>query len=370
MRRRARHVFAMVLLVALAVGERRVAQGAGAAPWEEGPLQAQQTQVDNLLVNGDMEDYPFYWEPPNHWVAGGWMRWWMGSVIPEYDDVRDWRPYRYDGDHAQIYFWVWHYTAGIYQRVAVQPCTFYRFSMYGRNHSAPGADHHARIGIDPLGRQYNTIDDPAVSSLPADITWSPEQTFFYDWGLHSVTAESRSDHVTAITYVSPDPDYAPYDTFWDAGTLAEALPPDGRLPAPESLESDGFITNVITSTSLNFLLLEWDTPEPASTQVWYTTRVTSTASYTGSVMVYLPLILNGDMGGNFLPYTTFAHQTPVTHHEAVLGPFQSEQMVEFVALSRHLAGSECRTSASGLFQIVIHVGTVYDNYIPLVLRSE
>ncbi|MCS7179721.1 MAG: hypothetical protein N0A03_10760, partial [Anaerolineae bacterium] len=53
----------------------------------------------NLLVNGNFDDpaYPFYWRYPNHFVAGGWIRWWIhGTVLPEYDDARAQRPY-YDG---------------------------------------------------------------------------------------------------------------------------------------------------------------------------------------------------------------------------------------------------------------------------------
>ena len=348
-------------------------QGSNITPANAAPLpplvESNSQEEPNLLVNGNMEELPFYWEPPNHWVAGGWERWWIGDVIPEYDDVRAWRPYRHDGDHAQIYFWIWPqgYTAGIFQQVAVQPCTFYQFDMYGRN-SSYNADYHARIGIDPLGRKYSIHMEP----FPADVVWSPEQTFHNTWGQHIVVTEAYSDHVTAITYVSPDPGFPPYDTFWDTGRLFQVQPPDGRLPAPDQLDSDGFITNVITSTSLDYLVVEWDTLAPASSQVWYsimdTTTVTSTSPYTESV-IYLPLVLNNYGAIPTFQYFTPADQTQVTHHKARLGPFSAgDQKLQFIVLSRRMDGGDCRTSASELVETTFHVGTVYHLYLPLIVR--
>lgn len=370
MKRRIWHFISATLLVALALSKGEITLGAGADPWEEEPLQTQQAESNNLLANGSMEE-GFYWKPPNHFVARNWNRWWTeSSPIPEYDDVRDWRSYHYDGDHAQIYYWLWPqaYTAGIFQQVAVQPCTFYQFDMYGRNSSYPSTDHHARIGIDPLGREYGLY----MSPFPDDIVWSPEQTFSNTWGQHIVATEAYSDHITAITYVSPDYGAAPYETFWDAGTLVETQPPDGRLPSPESLGGDGFITNVLTSTSLNYLVVEWDTSALASTQVWYsilnTTTVTSTSPYTESV-IYLPLVLNNYGATCTLQYFTPADQTPLTHHKARLGPFTTgDQKVQFIALSRRMDGGECRTSASGLMETTFHIGTVLHLYLPLVVR--
>lgn len=367
MKRQIWYSISVALLLIFGRGE--IVRGAGSYPWEEKHLQTQQAQSDNLLVNGSMEE-GFYWKYPNHFVANGWERWWIGNVIPEYDDVRPWRPYRYDGNHAQIYYWIWPqaYTAGIFQQVAVQPCTFYQFDIYGRNTSYPSTDHHARIGIDPLGREYGLSMPP----FPDDVVWSPEQTFFNTWGQHIVATEAYSDHVTAITYVSPDPDYAPYETFWDAGELIEVQPPGGLLPAPDQLDSDGFITNVITSTSLDYLVVEWDTPDMASTQVWYspldTTTITSTSPYTESVL-YLPLVLNNYGAIPAFQYFTPADQTPLTHHKVRLGPFSAgDQKLQFVALSRRMDGAECRTSASELMETTFHIGTVYYLYLPLLER--
>ncbi|HET90430.1 MAG TPA: hypothetical protein ENN99_06805, partial [Chloroflexi bacterium] len=236
----------------------------GAQPTPEPEIKA---AAGNLLKNPSMEE-GFYWKYPNHFVANEWRRWWVGDVIPEYDDVREWRPWTYDGKHAQVYFWYWNipYTAGIFQQVQVQPCTLHQFSMYGRNHSQAGADHRARIGIDPLGRTYGLY----MTSLPTDIVWSPEQTYFYEWGPHTVTAESLGQTLTAITHVSPDPDKQPYDTFWDVGDLFPLPFPDDLIPEPDSWKSSSFIYNVTTQQKMDDLIIEWDTRHPASSQVWYT----------------------------------------------------------------------------------------------------
>ena len=348
--KRVKYFAGAVLFVTLALGKVNAIRGLDAVLPGGEPFRDRQGQENDLLVNGDMEELPFYWEPPNHWIAGNWTRWWMGSVIPEYDDVRDWRPYRYDGDHAQIYFWYWPtaYTAGIYQRVAVQPCTFYQFSMYGRNHSDPGVDHHARIGIDPLGR---IVDDPSITYFPPEFVWSPEQTFLHTWGLHTVTAESRSDHVTVITYVSPDRDHPPYDTFWDAGTLVQVTPPDGRIPGPSDWTPDGFITNVISYTSSGQLTIEWDTTEPASTQVWYSVRTPTeptTPTVTLTHTTYLPLIARWKLPDFYTP----ADQSGGTHHQVTIQGLEAGQIVDFVILARRLVEYSCLTSPSDFFTVV------------------
>jgi len=301
----------------------------------------------------------FYWKYPNHYVANEWHRWWVGEDIPEYDDVRAWRPERYDGNHAQIYFrWGRSYTAGIYQRVAVRPCTSYLFSMYGRNHSSKYVNHHAKIGIDPLGREYGLY----LSDLPSDIAWSPEQTFYYTWGQHIVATESRGDHITAIAYVSPDSVYATYDTFWDVGALVELPPSPGQLPAPSGWDSSDFITGVVSYTQPGKLTIGWDTLEPASAQVWYQVRppvpaVTLPTVPSGTIHyppVYLPLVVyTGE--SDPLEYSLYTPLDPsyLTHHLAEIDNLTEGQIVEFVILARHLEDGDCRTSHSQLFKVTV-----------------
>lgn len=321
-------VLAAALVVLFILGPEIPIQGEE-QPFEAEPAPVQATLGDDLLINGNMEELPFYWKPPNHFIAGEWRRWWIGGGdIPEYDDVRSWRPQRYDGHHAQVYFrWGEPYTAGIYQRVqGVEPCRFYEFEMYGRNHSHDYTNHHARIGIDPLGRVYNTIDNPTITSLPDDIVWSPEQTFYFTWGRHTVTAEALDDRVTAIVYVSPNAGHGYYDTFWDAGSLVEVSPPGGRLPEPSTYAPTGFVENVSATALLDQIVITWDTAQPASSQVWYNVNVTTT--------------------NDTYAYASAADMDPKKHHRVVLDGFQSGTAIEFVAVSRRLTGGECVTGIS------------------------
>ncbi len=353
-----RHFITVALLAILLFGEGEVSQGMNNAPWDVEPLDIQQLSENNLLANSSMED-GFYWKYPNHYVANEWKRWWMGDGIPEYDDARAWRPERYDGNHAQIYFrWGRSYTAGIYQQVAVRPCTHYQFTMYGRNHSSAVVNHHAKIGLDPLGREYGLY----MSSLPSDITWSPEQTFYYTWGQHSVIAESRGYTMTAITYVSPDNMYTTYDTFWDVGTVVELPPAPGKLPDPPDWDTSEFITGVSSYTISGDFIIEWDTVEPASTQVWYQVSTPpATSPYTPTIVptltsIYLPLVMNSyPLVEESFIYSMYTPADPsyLTHHHATIQDVKEGQIVEFVILARHLEDDDCRTSSSASFKTTV-----------------
>ena len=313
MKRRSWQLVIAALFAALLLWNREISVRAGDGPGEGESMAIQQMEKGNLLTNGSMEE-GFYWKYPNHYVADGWRRWWMGDDIPEYDDARAWRPHRYDGNHAQIYFrWGRSYTAGIYQTVAARPCTLYQFRIYGRNHSGIGLDHHARIGIDPFGRKYQLYMD----SLPPEVVWSSEQTFFYFWGLHTVTAESRADQITAITYVSPDREYTVYDTFWDAASLIELPPPPGRLPDPVDWDPSETITDISSRIEPGQLTIQWQTTVSASSQIWYRVRPsTSPITPTGTLLtpaasVYLPLILACQGDAPKYPMYTSAAATTV-----------------------------------------------------------
>lgn len=362
------HVTTILALVSLALASGQVVVGSGTTSWKEELLTVNpsaETDGENLLVNGNLEAQPYYWKYPNHFVAPGWLRWWYGNSIPEYDDTRIARPH-YEGEHAQVYFrWGAPYTAGIYQQIQVPPCTYYQFEMVGRNHSLPGANHYARIGLDPQGRLYNDIDTPPISGFPEEVVWSDYQTFYNVWGRHEVVAEANGKYLTAITYVSPEPGYGYYDTFWDAGSLTTAQPPEGYIPGPASMaDSDGFITNLVTRTVFNYLVVEWDTSRLASTQVWYHVAPSASSAYTP--VVYLPFVsvpttVGLPAGWSF----SFADQARTTHHQAVIGPLQDGDVVRIVALSRRLAGGGCSTSSSNVYQFTIDVTTApLHSYLP------
>jgi hypothetical protein len=357
----------VTLLTTVILNAEEVSWGAEKIPEKEDRIAIKDEQAENLLLNGSMEE-GFYWKYPNHFIAQGWQRWWKGNVIPEYDDVRKWRPWRFDGSHAQVYFWTWHYTAGIFQRVTVQPCTLYQFSMYGRNHSSSEIDHHARIGIDQYGREYGLY----MSSLPVDIAWSPEQTFFRTWGLHTVTAESLGDTITAITYVSPEPNDAPYDTFWDAGRLVAVPFPNNRLPEPGLWEPSGFITNVDAHLGAGDLLIEWNTLEPASTQVWYdviapTVPITPEGTLLISSTIYLPVVMSHGLPDREYDFATPLDTSPTTYHRVSIFPLKEGERVEFIVLSRRQIDTACTTEMYGPITTA-SMPPLFYVYLPLVTK--
>jgi len=345
----------------------------GTEGWLPAPPAETQSFTPNLLVNGNFDQLPFYWRVPNHFIAGGWVRWWIhGTILPEFDDARS-RPW-YDGGHAQVYFkWGATYEAGIYQVVTgLSPCTPYRFTMWARNHSLDGVLPHARIGLDPQGTQLTPNDDDCAvkTGLPPQTVWSREQTALFTWEELSVEAEPLGNRLTAILYAHPEsPPYGGpyyYDTIWDAGQLITSTYPGGRLPAPTSWTPSGFITNIVTSTVLNTLVIEWDTLAPASTQVWYEILPPPSPpiSPTGAFTVYLPLVMRAPT----FTYATLLDVTPVTPHRAVISGLQDGQTVRFVALSRRLLDGSCVTEVSAPIEVTVHVPPLVHVYLPMVMR--
>lgn len=365
MKRQVWHFIGVVLLTALVLGEGQVTWGAGTVLQEEEPPQVEQTQADNLLVNGSMEA-PMDWYPPNHFVARGWLRWWIhGSPLGEYTlSQEDWA--HKDGESSQRYHkWGDPYTQGVYQVVTgVMPCAPYRLTMWARNHALDGVLPHARIGLDPQGTQLTpSADDPAVKTgLPSDIVWSQEQTALFTWEELSVEAEPAGDRLTAILYASPEPPNDGrahfYDTYWDAGSLTTATFPDGKLPAPASWEPSSFITRVASETVSGELTIEWEIAQPAPTQVWYTVIAPPPPSPTPTVTlthtVYVPLAMRYEEPSlQGLDLYTPVEQTPATQHRVVISGLEEGQTVKFVVLARRPADGICRTDHSALFWVTV-----------------
>ena len=177
-----------------------------------------------------------------------------------------------------------------------------------------------------------------------------------------MTAESRSDYITAITHVSPDSVYTTYDTFWDAGALVELPPPPGRLADPSNWESNEFITGVISYTQSGNLVIEWETAEPASAQVWYQVHTppppsTLPTTPTGTLLspaIYLPVLISSQTPGPPV-YSMYTPLDPsyLTHHQAVIKGLREGQIVEFVILARHLVGDTCSTSPSAPLETTV-----------------
>ncbi len=339
------------LIFALLIGIGAPAQHGLTAP--QAPTQP--TLSSNLLKNGDMEDQPYYWKYPNHFVAPHWYRWWTkGRTIPEYDDSRSARPH-YEGDHAQVYFkWGATYQAGIYQVVTgLTPCTPYRLSAWARNESLDDVHPHTRVGLDPEGTQLTpSVDDGDILNMPPKTAWSWEQTALFLWEELYVEAEPLNDRLTAILYASPLPvdlrtHY--YDTFWDAATLITSTFSNDRLPNPSTWVSSDFIYDIVTTTSTSKFIVEWDTQGPASTQIWYDLQKPSspiTSSAMLSYTVYLPRLSN-NIHPTAYKFTSELDITPKTHHRVEIPNLQSGVRVSFVILGRRPNNNSCVTEVYG-----------------------
>jgi hypothetical protein len=370
------------------------------------PLAAQASET-NLLVNGDMDGagglYPFYWRPTNHFVAGMWYEWFWTGAIPEFIDGG--HPYHnvcyppptnplnsceLDDNHSQGYIvWGGNYAAGIYQPVSVTPCAYYRFDIYNADQDP---NYYTRVGIDPTGQglpphderdradypkncppdYHSECPNPGLDSLaelPPHIVWSPEYNI-PGWHPETVSAEAVSTTITVWTYAAPQVEIAAKSTYWDYAFLAEASFPDNRFPPPVSAIPSGFVTNVFTSTVLDFLVIEWDTPEPASTQVWYRfITATMPITHTGAFTIYIPLVIRQTLSD--YPFATIVDTTPITHHRTVIHDLNEGDQIEFIALSRRPVTTTCTTEMAGPLQATMgSIPPIVRVYLPLVMRGQ
>ncbi len=281
----------------------------------------------------------------------------------------------------------WHLSA-----VSVSPCTLYQFQIYHKNQPDPG--YISKVGIDPTGQNLPPHDEQdryeypmncppdyrsecpnpgldTLDELPPNIIWSPEYRDIWNWQPLSVTAEAVSTTINVWTYTDArGVTTPPRSTYWDEGSLIQVPFPDNRLPPPASAMPSGFITNVVTQTVLDFLIIEWNTPQPASTQVWYR-FITPTAPVTptGSYFIYLPLVAN--YGLSAYTHATSLDTTPTTHHRVAIGGLWEGAQIEFVALSRRPLTNICVTEFSAPVQVTIGpIPPITRVYLPLVARGR
>ncbi len=337
----------------------------------------------NLLVNGSMEELPFYWMYPNHHVAGGWGRWWIhGTTLPEYDDVRTSRP-SYEGDHAQVYFkWFGYgqqYHAGIYQMVnEVVPCVPYRFTMWARNHTLEMVKPRARIGLDPLGTQLTSgPEEGAILALPPTTVWSREQVNLFEWEQLSVDVEPVRDRLAAITFAHPElpatggPASYYADTYWDAGRVERVDFPGGRFPDPATTESVDFISEIAIRPRLDSLAIEWLLDAPAPAQVWYRVVPKPAGDPPETIFIahqiYLPLVSQS------VSPLAYSQATPISssagrYHQVVISGLQDGDTVEGVVVMRRPIDGVCTTEISVPFSVRIDLPYIEHLYLPLVQR--
>ncbi len=362
MRRIIWSVSLIVAIVALTLGLGQATRA------DEAPPTPQSGVNTNLLVNGGFEDLPFYWRYPNHFVGGGWIRWWIHlSDLPEYaDSDGSYGRYPHSGAHGQVYFvWGKVWTAGIYQMVdGVIPCAPYELTVWARNEwsAAPTSLPHARIGLDPQGTQLTLSDDDCAvhNGLPPLTVWSAEQTAGFTWEQLAVQAEPLGNRLTVILYSAPWPpgDHHVgyyFDSFWDDADLHLLPPPWARLPNPLSTLPDGFASEVAITPLTETLTVEWETPQPVFSQLWYrvvtpTAITTPTAEMTHTL--YMPAIAGALDLAELTEYTPLA-SSPATSHQAVIAGLQPGQVVQFAIVTRHLVGGGCGVTVSEVFQYIV-----------------
>jgi hypothetical protein len=326
--------------------------------------------LEDLTVNGDLDQQPFYWRFPNHWIAGSWFEWFSTCLrIPEFTDGNE-RGFVHTRPSSQrLQLWGGSYAGGLMQSVTVTPCAYYQFHAFGQ--SRPGSEDpppvdvasHMKVGVEPHGWMsgrsisgYNPGLEP--NQFPDTVVWSPEATHNFAFAPYSVTVEALSDTVTLILYSNPEVDIKRgvwwNDTLWDTASLIEVQPPSGTILTSTAIlpEPDGLITNLSILAYPHQAIIEWETTSPASTQVAY--RITEPAPpVSGTTLlfysVYLPFVVNDYLA---LDQYSPLDSTPALYHQVILEDLPFEYTIEFVALSARLDGQACVTSVSSLTHMV------------------
>ena len=299
--------------------------------------------------------------------------WFAGSWVPDDDDgqrVQDWRLWYMRGTslvqsfaessiiHSGIESVVLRaydlntasaQEGGLYQVIYnVTPCLHYQFEMYGLSRpdsASPNQAAELRVGLDPTGWHTNPAVDPALPGYyPASIVWSAPQDFKYpNFGLLQVTAEARSDQVTAYTRANAPGGFY-HAIVWDTGAFQEATP--AMLHDPNALPTPTIAPPSATPTRTSAQIY-WTTSTSAVSQVYYALRPASGTPVDYPYKTYLPLVTGGS------PPTWTAspiNKTPATAHYVTLTGLLPGRTYDYVVVSRGLSGDACTTWVSAAQQ--------------------
>jgi hypothetical protein len=271
--------------------------------------------------------------------------------------------------------WAHAWRGGILQNVrGVVPGHVYRLSAYGffQPEGAPAPE--ARIGIDPCGTladQYSVdvtrhpapkydegVGDDAKTPERdgpdvADTTVWSDYKDYYRWGRFEVTAEARSDTITAILYCDPQqrPAEKPiYEMNWDTVAMYEVPWPAKRLAVEdaEMAVDQRLSPPVITiQPDLGTAQVTWRTKMPAgAAQVLYrfldSEAVNHQAREDGPDATTV-------RGAGFPLKTPVVYERSVTSHWVEIEPCEvpdAAEQIQAVALSRALIEGKCQTLCS------------------------
>ena len=326
----------------------------------------------NLIRNGDFENGIWYGRFRG-WSPSYWYQWFTrGGHVPEHAVGK--RLPHSGKEYVRLHMWAHAWRAGILQNIRdVEPCHMYRLTAYGFFQPKDTPEPNARIGIDPCGalaQQFSVDvskhpapkydegvgDDPKTDEcdgpgIAETTVWSDYHNY-YSWGKFEVTAEAKSDTITAILYCAPKqrPAEKPiYEMNWDSVTLCEVPWPTRRLVADDAvLTPDAGFKRIIVTTQ----------PEHSTAQVTWKTKMPSGASQ----LLYRFRAWDAvapDKADNVPRSRDFLFETPVMyeksaslHRMEIKHPeIQSASTLEFVALSRTLVDGQCVTLCSPVVSI-------------------
>ncbi len=180
-----------------------------------------------------------------------------------------------------------------------------------------------------------------------------------------------------ILYSNPQVDFEGgviwHDAIWDTASLVEVPSPTGTLLEGDHLPAvDGFIRNLNVNALPELVIVEWDTPVEASSQVLYrlaepSTPITPTETLTYTV--YVPFVLKSTASPENMQRSP-VYATPVRHHQVVLTGLPDEYTIEVAALSRRLEDAGCVTSASKIARTASAGEPWLSLYLPALQRGE
>jgi len=194
----------------------------------------------NLLTDPSFEEGKYHVSMSN-FIANGWSYWYQGRAA---DDTRGWympepefgiianrAGQAHDGEMSQRWFNSWSiHNAGIYQRVAVTPGSWQRFTIWMFNWSSQNDTfgvsegfHHKWVGID-----VNGGTDP----YSQDIVWGNEDRTMDVWVQLGVIAQAKGDHVTVFVRETPEYSIKHNDVLVDDAALVTIPEPAQPVVQP------------------------------------------------------------------------------------------------------------------------------------------
>jgi len=330
------------------------------------------TQGTNLIQNGDFDNGIWY-ERYRGWSPSYWYQWFTrGGHAPEHAVGK--RLPHSSKEYVRIHMWARAWRGGILQNIRnVEPCHMYRLTAYGFFQPEGSPQPRARIGINPCGslaRQFSVDvskhpapkydegvgDDPKTKEkdgldIDENTIWSDYHDY-YRCGKFEVTAEAKSDVITAILYCAPEQRSAEkpiYEMNWDSVTLQEIPWPYRRL-----VDEDAIMTpyprlkKIIVTQQPEFdtVQVTWKTDIPTgASQILYRFPKAKVEENTKEI--------SSLRSGDFPFETPVIYEKSARYHRVEIKDpaWKTADVLELVALSRSLVKDQCVTICSEVIRV-------------------